>query len=1106
MLFASVTPLFAQRRTAIRLSSNDAKSSTPPAAVKSEREKEKESRRATPARVRVKGGHLNPAQQEDEKGYTVGVPTTGEMGVQKTTAHIMSEQAYAPEKSIRPMLVPEREIEGRSTRPQNSKGIAAASYPYPDRTSIKRVDVKSVPTPAAPQTVDLNFNAVTGPTETGAFPPDTMGAVGPTQFFVFLNGRLRTFNKTTGVADGVVNVDSDVFFASVMTPPIPPLNINFTSDPQIRYDRLSGRWILIMIDVPSANAIGDSANRILIAVSDAASTGTISAGTVWTFYFVQQNTVGGIPSTGEFLDYPSLGVDANALYIGGDMFVASSGAFSNTAAFVIRKSSILSGGPVVATAFRTLIGADGMLDPRGVDNYDPAATEGYFIGVSAAAFSRLNMRRIGTPGGTPTISADIPFNTPLPTTSAIRVDHLGNTGGTNGRLDGLDDRLYAAHIRNGRLWTAHSFTTLNTGVASTSVPNRRMSVRWYEIVVPPGSGTPTFNQSGTVFDSVNTTQATARQYWIPSVMVSGQGHAALGYSTAGTPVRIDAATNGRLAGDTLGTTGAVNMYTASTSAYNPPGDPGPGRRWGDYSFTTLDPLDDMTMWTIQEYCNATNTYGTRVAKLVAPPPATPTLAAPSLVMDEDPSENITITGTQVAGSGFYDPGADLAPPALPFNHINVSVTGGVTVNSVTYNSPTTLSINVSTVGATPGVQTVTVTNPDGQSLGGAILTVTSVPPSAGQMLISEFRFHGSAGANDEFVELYNNTNTPIVVGSSDGSAGWGLVDTNTTGTTAVRFIVPNGTTIPARGHYLATNSGASGYSLGGAATGNVTYATGIVDGGGIALFTTATLANISAANRLDSVGFTGITGANAALFTEGTALLPAGGTTTNGEYSWVRKLTTSQPQDTDSNNADFEFVSTNGAIYSTRQSVLGAPGPENLASPIQRNTTIKASLVDTLASSNAAPNRVRNVSSYTDTLTPSAPNGGPPASNPYTNGTLSIRRKFTNNTGAPVTRLRFRVVDTTTFPASGGNADMRALSSSTIVVSLTGGGTATVQGLTLEQVPVQPFGGGLNSTLSAGTVTVGTPIANGASINLQFLLGVATGGAYRFFINVEALP
>jgi hypothetical protein len=29
-----------------------------------------------------------------------------------------------------------------------------------------------------------------------------MGAVGPSQFLVFVNGRIKTFNKTTGVADG----------------------------------------------------------------------------------------------------------------------------------------------------------------------------------------------------------------------------------------------------------------------------------------------------------------------------------------------------------------------------------------------------------------------------------------------------------------------------------------------------------------------------------------------------------------------------------------------------------------------------------------------------------------------------------------------------------------------------------------------------------------------------------------------------------------------------------------------------------------------------------------------------------------------------------------
>ena len=64
----------------------------------------------------------------------------------------------------------------------------------------------------------------------------------------------------------------------------------------------------------------------------------------------------------------------------------------------------------------------------------------------------------------------------------------------------------------------------------------------------------------------------------------------------------------------------------------------------------------------------------------------------------------------------------------------------------------------------------------------------------------------------------------------------------------------------------------------------------------------------------------------------------------------------------------------------------------------------------------------------------------------------------------------------------------------------------SVIGTTLEVPPAQPNGGGQNSTLSAGTVTLGTPLANGASINLRFLMGVQQGGSFRFFINVEALP
>lgn len=717
LLLSSSLPAFSQTRTR-RISGGGGKSAG-----------------KNPAEKRVER-RANRNVRRNSNGDEIGVPWEGEVGIPRTTDEIMAAQSIAP-PSQRPTMLPERENEAREERRPDPNAKAGSSYANGKVTIGKPIILKNredAINMLAPQPVALNFDTLTGPTETGAFPPDTQGTVGPTQYIAFMNGRLRSFNKATGTTDGVLNVDTDVFFASVMTPVVAPVVATFTSDPQIRFDRLTNRWIMIILDVPCTNAActTTAANRILVAVSDAASNGTISGSTVWTFYFIQQDTVGGIPSTGQFLDYPSLGVDNNALYIGGDMYVGNTR--QNTAGFVIRKSSILSGGPIVTTAFRNLIGTDGPLEPRGVDNYDPAATEGYFIGVSFAAFSRLNMRRIGTPGGTPTISADIPITTPLTTTSAIAVDHLGNTGGTNGRVDGIDDRLYAAHIRNGRLWTAHSFTTLNTGVASTNATNRRMSVRWYEMIVPAGAGTPTFNQAGTIFDNVNATQATARQYWFPTVMVNGQGHAALGYSTGGTPFRLDAATSGRLASDTGGTTQAVNIYTSSSTAYNPPSDPGPPRRWGDYSATSLDPKDDMTMWTIQEYCNGTNTYGARVAKLSAPPPPAVLTPSPTSTAAGQSSVNIVVTGVSSSGSAFYDPGTD-PPGGTPFTHISASITPplapeALSVNSVTYNSPTQVTVNLNTIGATPGVKTLTITNPDGQQTSTNI-TITPGVTAAG---------------------------------------------------------------------------------------------------------------------------------------------------------------------------------------------------------------------------------------------------------------------------------------------------------------------------------------------------------------------------------------
>jgi hypothetical protein len=163
-------------------------------------------------------------------------------------------------------------------------------------------------------------------------------------------------------------------------------------------------------------------------------------------------------------------------------------------------------------------------------------------------------------------------------------------------------------------------------------------------------------------------------------------------------------------------------------------------------------------------------------------------------------------------------------------------------------------------------------------------------------------------------------------------------------------------------------------------------------------------------------------------------------------------------------------------------------------------------LIDGTVSSSQAPNRFRNFANVIPTTAP--------------NGTLEIRRRVENTTGAAVTRLRFRIVDITTFPSPGaGTADLRAITSVSTMISVndantcfasTGSAstpcTVTVLATTLETPPNQTIGGGYNSTLSAGTITLGTPLAAGASINVNFQLGVVQAGTFRVKIIIEALP
>jgi hypothetical protein len=138
----------------------------------------------------------------------------------------------------------------------------------------------------------------------------------------------------------------------------------------------------------------------------------------------------------------------------------------------------------------------------------------------------------------------------------------------------------------------------------------------------------------------------------------------------------------------------------------------------------------------------------------------------------------------------------------------------------------------------------------------------------------------------------------------------------------------------------------------------------------VALFSTADVANISSANRLDAVGFGTNVSDNCALLKEGTNLAAVAGS--NTAHSYFRKLcdfvagvgctTPGTPKDTNDNAADFMFADTQGTFISGVPQRLGAPGPENLAShPSANNMTV--TMLDNTKSQSLAPNRVRDMTS-----------------------------------------------------------------------------------------------------------------------------------------------
>ncbi len=312
-------------------------------------------------------------------------------------------------------------------------------------------------------------------------------------------------------------------------------------------------------------------------------------------------------------------------------------------------------------------------------------------------------------------------------------------------------------------------------------------------------------------------------------------------------------------------------------------------------------------------------------------PATLTVNAPTPTLTSvtisPPSATVDIGQTQQFTAQALDQfGQPIGGVTITFASNNTTV---ATVDAVSATSSTG-SATATVTGRANGSAEIRATATDGTT------TVTSTPATitvahlvnAGEVLISEFRTRGPAGASDEFVELYNPTASTVPIG------GLKIRASNASGTTSDRVTITAGATLGPGCHYLVANT-----SYSGSVTPNQTYGTGIADDGGIAI------TRSDGTTILDQVGMS-----NGSAYKEGTPLAPL---SANVDQSYERKPGGAFGNGTDTNNNASDFL-LNAA----------SSNPQNLSSGCLDVTTADLGITKT-----DAPDPVITGSDVTYTIT-----------------------------------------------------------------------------------------------------------------------------------------
>ncbi len=427
-------------------------------------------------------------------------------------------------------------------------------------------------------------NGFVGPA--GAFvnryaPPDTVGAIGATQYLQVVNVALAVFDKNTKAA-----VLGPVPTNSLWQGFGGPCEADNDGDATVVYDKAAQRWVVSQFAVETTFAQCVAVSK----TSDA-------TGGWWLYEF---DTPGN-----DFPDYPKMGVWPDAYYETFNMFGFG---FDGALVCAYDRAKMLTGAAATQQCFQLSSDVGGVL-PADLDGHTapPAGSPNYMVDFNAD--DSLNLRKFHVDFAHPENTA-LSDATVVPVASFIGACNFGGscvkekTSPLN-KLDSLGDRMmYRLAYRN--FGDHESLVATHSVDVGTTARTARTGVRWYELR-SPGTSPVVYQQSTYSPDAV--------YRWMPSIAMDKVGDIAVGYTASGTSVDPSVRYTGRLASDPL------NTLQAETTMVTGIGSQRIGlRRWGDYSAMTVDPADDCTFWYTQEYMSATGTFNwtTRIGSFKFP--------------------------------------------------------------------------------------------------------------------------------------------------------------------------------------------------------------------------------------------------------------------------------------------------------------------------------------------------------------------------------------------------------------------------------------------------------------------------------------------------------